>query len=47
MQDVGDIALHYAFCQFDDPASWKFNKAKQNWLIRNIWSQQAVRKRRC
>ncbi|KAI0728784.1 hypothetical protein C8Q72DRAFT_360273 [Fomitopsis betulina] len=35
-------ALHYAFCQFDDPTSWKFNKAKQNWLIRNIWSQQAI-----
>lgn len=46
-QNLGDPALHYAFCQFDDPTSWKFNKAKQNWLIRNIWSQQAVSVRRC
>ncbi|KZT12920.1 uncharacterized protein LAESUDRAFT_689896 [Laetiporus sulphureus 93-53] len=35
-------ALHYAFTQFDDPVSWKFNKARQNWLIRNVWSARAI-----
>ncbi|EPT02837.1 hypothetical protein FOMPIDRAFT_1047573 [Fomitopsis schrenkii] len=42
LSEQAQKALHYAFCQFDDPTSWKFNKAKQNWLIRNIWSQQAI-----
>lgn len=36
------LALVYAFTQFADPDNWKFNKARQNWLIRNIWSDQAV-----
>ncbi|KAJ7688480.1 hypothetical protein B0H17DRAFT_1203024 [Mycena rosella] len=31
-------ALSYAFLQFRKPAKWKFSKARQNWLIRNIWS---------
>ncbi|KZT72670.1 hypothetical protein DAEQUDRAFT_595102 [Daedalea quercina L-15889] len=35
-------ALQYAFNQVDDPGSWKFNKARQNWLVRNLWSQQAI-----
>jgi len=35
-------ALTYAHQQFDDPTNWKFNKARQNWLIRNIWSNQAI-----
>ncbi|KAI0663115.1 hypothetical protein C8Q70DRAFT_493546 [Cubamyces menziesii] len=34
--------LHYAFTQFEEPESWKFNKARQNWIIRNVWSEQAV-----
>ena len=24
------------------PSRWKFNKARQNWLIRNVWSSEAV-----
>lgn len=36
------IALSYAFAQFRDPGHWKFNKAKQNWLVRNFWSAIAV-----
>ncbi|KAF9057291.1 hypothetical protein BJ165DRAFT_1419601 [Panaeolus papilionaceus] len=24
------------------PAKWKFNKARQNWLIRNIWSPENI-----
>ncbi|KAI9067642.1 hypothetical protein FKP32DRAFT_1664183 [Trametes sanguinea] len=35
-------ALHYAFTQFEEPGSWKFNKARQNWLIRNLWSEEAI-----
>ncbi|KIM67881.1 hypothetical protein SCLCIDRAFT_20862 [Scleroderma citrinum Foug A] len=35
-------ALSYAYQRFHAPSLWKFNKAKQNWLIRNIWSEQAA-----
>ncbi|KAJ7228907.1 hypothetical protein GGX14DRAFT_415723 [Mycena pura] len=31
-------ALSYAFLQFRKPSKWKFSKARQNWLIRNVWS---------
>ncbi|KAJ7937297.1 hypothetical protein B0H13DRAFT_2425143 [Mycena leptocephala] len=31
-------ALAYAFLQIRKPTKWKFSKARQNWLIRNIWS---------
>lgn len=36
------LALVYVYTQIENPSRWKFNKAKQNWLIRNIWSSQAV-----
>lgn len=26
----------------DDPAAWKFSKARQNWLVRHIWYEDAV-----
>ncbi|KAF8845748.1 hypothetical protein BDN67DRAFT_296660 [Paxillus ammoniavirescens] len=35
-------ALSYAYQRFLDPKSWKFNKARQNWLIRNVWSESAI-----
>ncbi|KIJ19995.1 hypothetical protein PAXINDRAFT_7259 [Paxillus involutus ATCC 200175] len=35
-------ALSYAYQRFLDPESWKFNKARQNWLIRNVWSENAI-----
>ncbi|CDO73997.1 hypothetical protein BN946_scf185043.g46 [Trametes cinnabarina] len=35
-------ALHYAFTQFEEPGSWKFNKARQNWIIRHVWSEEAI-----
>ncbi|KAK0468118.1 uncharacterized protein EV420DRAFT_447341 [Desarmillaria tabescens] len=35
-------ALEYAFTQFRHPKRWKFHKARQNWLIRNVWSTSAV-----
>ncbi|KAG6837992.1 hypothetical protein H0H93_008386 [Arthromyces matolae] len=34
--------LAYAFLQFHRPKKWKFNKARQNWLIRNIWSSHLI-----
>ena len=34
--------LAYAFSQFHCPSKWKFNKACQNWLIRNFWSDKEV-----
>lgn len=36
------VALDYAFTQFEEPDNWKFNKARQNWIIRNVWSEEAV-----
>ncbi|KAI0771936.1 hypothetical protein BD413DRAFT_547118 [Trametes elegans] len=38
-------ALHYAFTQFEEPEAWKFNKARQNWIIRNLWSESAIPER--
>jgi len=35
--------LEYAFLQFNKPSKWKFNKAKQNWLLRHVWSSEEVR----
>ncbi|TFK43202.1 hypothetical protein BDQ12DRAFT_674572 [Crucibulum laeve] len=35
-------ALLYAFEQFRRPDKWKFQKARQNWLVRNIWSAEAI-----
>ncbi|KAI0773858.1 hypothetical protein C8Q74DRAFT_1368405 [Fomes fomentarius] len=35
-------ALQYAFTQFDDTTSWKFNKARQNWLIRNVANDEVI-----
>lgn len=35
-------ALSYAYLQAEEPSSWKFNKARQNWLLRNIWSEEAI-----
>ncbi|RDX53218.1 hypothetical protein OH76DRAFT_1470177 [Lentinus brumalis] len=42
LSEQAQKALHYAFTQFEDPGSWKFNKARQNWLIRNVWSEEAI-----
>ncbi|OBZ76937.1 hypothetical protein A0H81_03619 [Grifola frondosa] len=36
------VALYYAYTQFEEPSNWKFNKARQNWLVRNVWSDQAI-----
>ncbi|KAH7887990.1 hypothetical protein F5I97DRAFT_934960 [Phlebopus sp. FC_14] len=42
LADQNRRALSYAYERFQNPSSWKFNKARQNWLIRNIWSEQAI-----
>jgi len=43
LTDPNPQALAYAFSQFRRPGKWKFNKARQNWLIRNIWSSETVK----
>jgi len=35
-------ALLYAYERCRGIEVWKFNKARQNWLLRNVWSEQAV-----
>lgn len=35
-------ALEYAFAQFTYQKTWKFHKARQNWILRNLWSETAV-----
>jgi hypothetical protein len=35
-------ALGYANSFVNDKATWKFNKAMQNWLVRNFWSETLV-----
>ncbi|KAJ3504003.1 hypothetical protein NLJ89_g8170 [Agrocybe chaxingu] len=32
--------LEYVFTQMNKPKKWKFNKARQNWIMRNIWSPE-------
>jgi len=36
------VALSYAYARFQDPPNWKFNKARQIWLIRKLWSEEMV-----
>ncbi|KAJ7507504.1 hypothetical protein B0H11DRAFT_1705475 [Mycena galericulata] len=38
LSEQASKALSYAFTQFRKPSKWKFHKARQNWIIRNIWS---------
>ncbi|KAG9317273.1 hypothetical protein JVU11DRAFT_1468 [Chiua virens] len=35
-------ALSYTYERWRGIEAWKFNKARQNWLLRNIWSEQAI-----
>lgn len=35
-------ALSYAYARFEDPPNWKFNKAKQIWLIKKLWSEEMI-----
>ncbi|KAK7061467.1 DNA helicase [Favolaschia claudopus] len=42
LSEQASKALCYAFSQFHKSkhTQWKFSKARQNWLIRNIWSDK-------
>ncbi|THH17616.1 hypothetical protein EW146_g3232 [Bondarzewia mesenterica] len=42
LSEQAQKALTYAFIQFAHPSKWKFNKARQNWLLRNMWSEEMV-----
>ncbi|KAG6844109.1 hypothetical protein H0H87_009715 [Tephrocybe sp. NHM501043] len=42
LSEQSQKCLSYAFLQFHHPSKWKFNKARQNWLIRNIWSKEMI-----
>ncbi|KIM45852.1 hypothetical protein M413DRAFT_295420 [Hebeloma cylindrosporum] len=35
-------ALEYVFTLMNRPSKWKFNKARQNWVIRNVWASDAI-----
>ncbi|KAF4619361.1 hypothetical protein D9613_005544 [Agrocybe pediades] len=35
-------ALEYVFTQFNKPKKWKFHKARQNWVIRNVWQPESL-----
>jgi len=41
LSDQSKKALGYVFSQTTDPA-WKFNKARQNWIIRNLWTSESI-----
>ncbi|KAF7355055.1 DNA helicase [Mycena sanguinolenta] len=40
LSDQAQKALSYAFLQFRKRTKWKFSKPRQNWLIRNVWSDK-------
>ncbi|KAI0040705.1 hypothetical protein FA95DRAFT_1611591 [Auriscalpium vulgare] len=42
LSDQARKSLSYAHLRAVDPANWKFNKARQNWLVRNIWSEVSI-----
>jgi len=42
LNEQASKALSYARSQFSSPDSWKFNKARQNWLTRNVWSAESI-----
>lgn len=43
LSDQSRKALSYAYARFEDPPNWKFNKARQIWLIKRLWSEEMVR----
>ncbi|PFH52642.1 hypothetical protein AMATHDRAFT_46186 [Amanita thiersii Skay4041] len=42
LPDQARKALEYAYLQYTSPSEWKFNKARQNWLIRNVWLSKMI-----
>ncbi|KAM6495602.1 DUF2373 domain containing protein [Amanita muscaria] len=39
---VSAAALAYAYSRYRHPEKWKFNKARQNWITRNVWSASTI-----
>jgi len=37
-------SLFYVYSQSTSPETWKFNKDRQNWIIRNIWTSKVPEK---
>ncbi|KAF8531508.1 hypothetical protein JB92DRAFT_2850658 [Gautieria morchelliformis] len=35
-------ALSYVHTHVSSPDSWKFSKARQNWVVRNLWDDKAI-----
>ncbi|GJJ13536.1 hypothetical protein Clacol_007790 [Clathrus columnatus] len=35
-------ALTYVYERLTSHSEWKFNKARQNWILRNIWDENAI-----
>ncbi|KAG1753779.1 uncharacterized protein EDB91DRAFT_416687 [Suillus paluster] len=42
LSDQSRKALSYAYARFQDPPNWKFNKARQIWLIKKLWSEELI-----
>jgi hypothetical protein len=42
LSDQSRKALSYAYARFEDPPNWKFNKARQIWLIKRLWSEEMI-----
>lgn len=42
LSDQSRKALSYAYARFENPPNWKFNKAKQIWLIKRLWSEEMI-----
>jgi len=42
LSDQSRKALSYAYARFQDPPNWKFNKARQIWLIKKLWSEEMI-----
>ncbi|KAG2152893.1 hypothetical protein DEU56DRAFT_727237 [Suillus clintonianus] len=40
LSDQSQKSLSYAYARFQDPPNWKFNKARQIWLIKRLWSEE-------
>lgn len=42
LSDQSRKALSYAYARFEDQPNWKFNKARQIWLIKRLWSEEMI-----
>ncbi|OAX35316.1 hypothetical protein K503DRAFT_868344 [Rhizopogon vinicolor AM-OR11-026] len=42
LSDQSQKALSYAYSRFQHLPHWKFNKAKQIWLVKQLWSEEMI-----